>query len=326
MAVEWRGAREADLDAWVDALALIEAVDRTGEVLGRADLEHQVGLSYFDLGRDARLGWMGTEVVAWGTVVCIPNGRQRRVGLAGAVVPDHRGRGIGSELVEWQIGRGREMITASPEVSPAWLELSASQTDERRAELFRAFGFAPLRYYHEMRRPLADPIPVVALAPDLTLVPFDFSRDEATRSAHNEAFLDHFAATQLDRESWQTWVTGDHHFDIASSVLVLAGTEIAGYSLTGVYPEEWAGLGFTEGWIHQLGVRRPWRGQGVAKVLLGASATAFAGAGLEYAALDVDADNPTGALALYEGAGYRRTKTRVAWSLPVPSSSGRAAE
>ncbi len=98
---------------------------------------------------------------------------------------------------------------------------------------------------------------------------------------------------------------------------MLAGSEIAGYSLTGIHPAEWEGLGFREGWIHQLGVRRPWRGRGIATALLRASATAFAAAGLEYATLDVDADNPTGAVRLYESVGFRASKTRVAWSLTV---------
>lgn len=317
MNVEWRGAGESDLDAWVDALAVIEAVDRTGEVVARTDLEDQAALSYFDLERDCRLGWVDDEVVAWGTVICIPSSRQRRVGLAGAVVPAYRQQGIGTALVRWQVDRGREMLAASSETSPAWLELSAAEADVPRTELFRAFEFAPLRYYHEMRRPLGDPIRSRELAPDLALVPFDFARDEETRAVHNEAFEDHFAATVLDEETWHTWVTGDRHFDPGSSFLVLADNEIVGYSLTGVYPDEWEALGFREGWIHQLGVRRPWRGRGVATTLLAATATAFAAAGLEYAALDVDAENLSGALALYERAGYVRTKTRVSWSSPA---------
>ncbi len=317
MEVEWQAPGPGDLDAWTGALAAIEAVDRTGEVVGRDELEAQARLSYFEPQRDARLGWLDGRVVAWGTVVGIPNPRQRRVDLVGAVVPELRGCGLGTALVRWQVARGREVVAERGGVTTAWLELSAAVSDGPRTELFRAFGFAPLRYYHEMRRRLADPWREIGLPPDLALVPFDRVRDEQTRVAHNEAFLDHFAATELDAETWQTWVTGDRHFGADSSFLVLAGREIAGYSLTGIHPEDWEGLGFREGWIHQLGVRRPWRGRGLAKALLQASATAFAAAGLEYAALDVDADSPTGAVRLYEGLGFRPTKTRVAWSLTV---------
>ncbi len=201
MAVEWQAPGPGDLDAWVAALSAIETVDRTGEVLGPDELEAQAGLSYFDPERDARLGWLDGRVVAWGTVVCIPNPRQRRVDLAGAVVPEHRGCGLGTALVRWQVARGREVVAERAGATPAWLELSASVADGPRTELFRAFGFVPLRYYHEMRRPLADAWPDVAatpdLGPDLVLVPFDPARDEQTASRTTRR-----SSTTSPRRSW----------------------------------------------------------------------------------------------------------------------------
>jgi len=146
----------------------------------------------------------------------------------------------------------------------------------------------------------------------------DAAADEATRAAHNDTFRDHWGATGLDRETWTTWVTGHHSFRADRSFLVLDAGEIAGYALNSLHPADWPGLGFREGWTHQLGVRRRWRGRGVAKALLHATMRAFAADHLDFAALDVDADNPTGALALYEGVGYRRDRCRVAWAHPLP--------
>lgn len=317
MRVEWRAPDEGDLDDWADALARVEAVDRTGEVLGRADLEEQIGLSYFDVSTDARLAWWDGEVVAWGMVCCIPSPHQRRVLLDGAVVPEARGRGIGTELVSWQRDRGCEVAAKVDASIPGWLELSASEADHVRGDLFAESGFTPVRYYHEMRRALADGALPVGLRDDLDLVPYERAYDESVRVAHNEAFRDHFAASELDPESWDAWVTGHHNFRADCSYLVLDGDAVAGYALNAIHPDDWPALGFTEGWTHQLGVRRAWRGQGLAKALLGATAGAFAVEGLEYAALDVDAANPTGALVLYEGQGYQRAKTRVAWARPV---------
>src|SRR3954471_890040 len=94
--VEWRSARGRDLDAWIDALAEIEAVDRSGAVVVRADLEEQLALSYVNATEDTRLAWNRGCVVAWGTVYAIPNDRHWRVNLAGAVVPAMRGRGLGA--------------------------------------------------------------------------------------------------------------------------------------------------------------------------------------------------------------------------------------
>ena len=318
MEVQWTGASDDVLDAWVDALAEIEAVDRTGETLLRADLEDELALSYVDAETDVRLGWDDGRIVAWGSAVCIPNAHQRRVQVAGAVVPAHRNEGIGTELVAWLVARGAEVAAAQPTAAPGWLELSATDGDVARESLFAAYGFTRLRYYFEMRRALGAVVPPArSVDPPLRVVPYDPARDGATRDAHNEAFRDHFAANELDAETWARWITGGHGFRPDCSFLVLDGDEIAGYVLNSVHPDDWPGLGFTEGWTHQLGVRRPWRGRGVATVLLDLSAAAFASEGLDFATLDVDAENPTGALGLYESQGYHRDKTRVAWSLPV---------
>jgi|tagenome__1003787_1003787.scaffolds.fasta_scaffold20883152_2 mycothiol synthase len=318
MQVEWSGASESDLDDWVVAMAEIEAFDRTGEVLGRADLEDEIGLSYVDPAADVRLGRVGDRIVAWGSVVCIPNAHQRRVQVSGAVVPDLRGKGIGTELVTWLVDHGKVVAAAQPTDASGWLEIGATEGDLPRESLFAAFGFERLRYYFEMRRPLGQLTPSArTLAAPLRPVPYDFAFDDAARAAHNEAFRDHFASNQLDEETWHRWVTGGQGFRADCSFLVFDGDEIAGYVLNSIHPDDWPGLGFTEGWTHQLGVRRPWRGRGIATVLLDLSAAAFASEGLDFATLDVDAENPTGALGLYESQGYHRDKTRVAWSLPV---------
>lgn len=315
--VDWRSVSDSDLDAWVDALALIESFDRTGEVLDRSDLEDEIGMSTFDPARDGRLGWIDGKVVAWGTVACLPGTRQRRVLTSGSVVPAHRGSGLGSELLAWQVERGTEVVRARGGDTPAWLEVSATDGDLARESLFRDHGFSRLRYYFEMRRPLSGYAATPRAVPSpLRMVPFDRDLDDAVRDAHNEAFLDHFAASELDDESWRIWVTGDD-FRADLSYVVLDGDDVAGYVLNSLHPDDWPSLGFTEGWTHQLGVRRPWRHRGVASALLDATAAALAGAAIDFAALDVDADNPTGALGLYESNGYRREKTRVSWSRSV---------
>ncbi len=315
--LEWRAASDADLDAWADALAEAEAVDRSGEQVGREEVEELLALSYVDAAHDTRLGWIDGRVVAWGTVWSIPSAHQRRVMLEGGVVPSKRRCGLGTQLVGWLVARGVEVAAAADSRAPGWLELSASHGDPGRESLFSAFGFTPSRYYLQMRRPLDRIAAAPPPAHGLVVRPYAPDFDDRVRRAHNEAFRDHFASSELDPESWRRLVTGDRHFRADCSFLVLDGDEVVGYALNSIYPGEWEALGYSEGWTHQLGVRRAWRGRGVAKALLAATAVAFADEGLEYATLDVDAENPTGALALYEGAGYARARTRVAWSRPV---------
>ena len=316
--LEWRAPTDVDLPAWVELLAAIEAADRAGEVIGTRELEDQIGLSYFDPITDARLGWTVVgELVAWGTVLCIPNARQRRVSLQGAVHPEWRGRGVGSELVAWQVARGLDVGAAGPPELPGWLEVVASEHDRARADVFRDCGFAPIRYYLEMRRDLSAPIPEPRPAVGVTLEPFDVPSDELVRLAHNEAFEDHWGATAIDEETWATWCTGHHEFRADRSFVARDGHEVVGYALNSEHPNDWPALGFREGWTHQLGVLRPWRRRGVATALLLATLRAFVGDGLDFAALDVDSENPTGALALYESVGYARERCYVAWAHPL---------
>ena len=68
--------------------------------------------------------------------------------------------------------------------------------------------------------------------------------------------------------------------------------------------DDWAAAGYTSSYIDLVGVAREYRGRGVAATLLAAVVSASARAGLERAVLDVDSDNPTGALGLYKRLGF----------------------
>jgi len=59
------------------------------------------------------------------------------------------------------------------------------------------------------------------------------------------------------------------------------------------------------GWIATIGVRRPWRKQGLGLALLLHSFGEFYKRGKTTIGLGVDASNPTGATRLYQKAGMR---------------------
>ncbi|WP_236834261.1 N-acetyltransferase [Blastococcus sp. KM273129] len=52
--------------------------------------------------------------------------------------------------------------------------------------------------------------------------------------------------------------------------------------------------------------------------MIGSSLRAAAAHDCRVVALDVDSDNVTGALRLYESLGFSTVRTRVAWSLSLP--------
>jgi len=92
------------------------------------------------------------------------------------------------------------------------------------------------------------------------------------------------------------------------------GDEVAGSVMNFIYPAENDALGVRRGWLDHVSVRRPWRRRGLASALIVASLHALRDAGMTEAALGVDAENPTGALQLYEGLGFLRTKRDLNYS------------
>jgi mycothiol synthase len=62
-----------------------------------------------------------------------------------------------------------------------------------------------------------------------------------------------------------------------------------------------------------VSVRRPWRRRGLASALIARSMVVLRGRGMAIAALGVDAENPTGALGVYERLGFRPHRTWVTY-------------
>ena len=80
-----------------------------------------------------------------------------------------------------------------------------------------------------------------------------------------------------------------------------------------IFPTDNAAQGIQRGWLDRVSVRRPWRRRGVARALIAAALIELAPAGHGVASLGVDTENPTGALGLYEGLGFRVDKRATAY-------------
>jgi ribosomal protein S18 acetylase RimI-like enzyme len=96
-------------------------------------------------------------------------------------------------------------------------------------------------------------------------------------------------------------------------VLDSVTAEVAGYQLASHDPDIAVQRGFREGYTELLGVRRKYRGRGIARALLADAMRRFTAAGMDVASLDVDSENPSGALGLYTRLGYRAVNRTMAW-------------
>jgi mycothiol synthase len=318
----WRALATSDAAAVAALLAAAEEVDDTGEHYDESDVVEDMTDPALDLARDTLAAVAGDGAVL-GYSVAFPTLAVRdvdRVRLFGTVLPAARGRGLGRRLVEWGTARAAEQHRELHPDLPGEVLLHVPDSVPTAAALARAAGYEPVRWWYDMRRDLTAPLPELPPAPaGLALVPYSADRNEQLRLAHIEAFAGHWGSTPPDPERWGHWYTGAQAFRPELSWLVLdtGSDEIAGYLNAYHFPAATAATGVPEGYIGQIGVRDRWRRRGLGALLLAAALAGFREAGYERAALDVDTGNATGALSLYERAGFTVSHRSVTWSIPL---------
>lgn len=319
--LQWRPATTADLDNWAELIARTAAVEHPVWFEKRADLVHVLESTKNDPRTNTLVGLDRDGVArAYGRITKNPEG-DKAIGM-GCVDPDWQRRGIGSAVLAWQEAQTRRRFhtdkAAGHSSAPPRLRIRTEEQHQHQAALFRSRGYDIVRWFNEMHRPLsgsaAKPAPAARLESGLELCTFDASLHEAVRLAHNDAFRDHWGSEPRDEETWRFTIeepTARHDW---SAVVIDASTgEVAGYQLASYDPASAVDRGFKEGYTELLGVRRAFRGRGIAQALLADALRRFTAAGMDIASLDVDSANPTGALALYLGMGYSPVNRSMTW-------------
>jgi mycothiol synthase len=173
-------------------------------------------------------------------------------------------------------------------------------------------GYRYFRSSYTMEIALDAPAPA-ALPAGIELRTYRDEDEAVLRAALNEAFsADPFWHT-VTPSSFREFYLGARGYDPALWLLAWDDDTLAGFSLN--YPERVGDP--TLGWVGTLGVRAPWRRRGLAGALLRSSFHTLYDRGLRRVGLGVDAENATGALRLYEGAGMHRVRQNDNWTLEL---------
>jgi mycothiol synthase len=318
--LSWRALKSGDAAALARTYAAVEAVDRTGDHFSEQDVRDELEDESIDLERDSLAAFAGDgELVAFARLVGSADVRDvDRIHVDGAVSPATRGRGLGRGLLAWADERAPQLHRERhPDVAGA-LCVGVHERNPSKRALVEAAGYEPIRWEHRMTRALDGVLPEVAPTPvGLTLTRYTRDRDDAVRRAHSEAFADHWGATPPDEQRWSHSYTGMRAFRPDLSRVILAGDEVVAYLLAYFWEADAAASGVREAFVGQLGVRSPWRRRGLGGLLLADVLRAARTAGFERSVLTVDAANVTGALGLYERAGFAVRDTSVSWVKPL---------
>jgi mycothiol synthase len=216
--------------------------------------------------------------------------------------PAHRGVGLGSALLDRIEARAAKRF----EPGSGALFTAITDVDEPAEALVRSRGFEHVRTFRHLQIDL-DGSPRDPREPPAGIEIRGIEPERDLRRVHAifvEAFSGEWGYRPIPFEEWIGMEVETPSYDPSLWLLATDGDEAVGAQSGVVWGDR--------GWVGELGVRTPWRGRGIASALLRRAFATFASRGLPRVMLNVDSENSTGAVRLYEGVGMR---TLRAWDV-----------
>ncbi len=259
----------------------------------------------FDLATDARVVATADGQIVGSTDVVFRPPYVRNFVWA-RVHPAFRGQGIGTVLTQWAESRIVDQMPAAPADARITAGCSTISTHGAGSELLTNLGYAYTRSFHSMKIEMESPPPSPVWPAGIAVRTMVVGQDEAAvYRAKDEAFRDHWGHVEIAFEEgfarWMHHLQHNPEHDPALYFLAMDGDEIAGYALCEPKIADDPAMA----WVDNLGVRRPWRRQGLALALLQHVFGEFYQRGIKKVGLGVDASSLTGATRLYERAGMQ---------------------
>lgn len=261
-----------------------------------------------DPATDSRLAFFADEIVGFARVWEANPDEMR---LYARTHPDATGHGIGSALLAFCEDRARALIGGGSRE----LTTTSWAADEQAPDLLAARGFAPVRYFLQMKI-AGDALPPQAAWPDgISVEPFSEGNveDSALYEAWRAVFAGHWGRPDQGPDAfWEERRDAEREiFPFDPLLWFVAGPagNVAGFALC----EQNGDLGR----VAELGVVDDFRGRGLGLALLTHGFHELRGRGAEEIVLDVDAENVTSALRLYRKAGMTEHPSFTIWGKEI---------
>jgi mycothiol synthase len=311
---------EPDLAAMVRIFTAANEADRIDERVSIEGLRNWLAHTspHFDPNADVVLAIVDGEPVGYGWTSWVDTtDGLRDYATRGHMHPAWRRRGIGTAILGHNEARLRQLAAGHATDRPRSYTGYAPERRPGAIALLTGAGYRPVRYFFDMVRPTLDDITVPDLPAGLEIRPVA-GREQMRQlfDADIEAFADHWGGFDASDASFESWLA-DPDFDPSLFVVAFDGNEIAGAVANAISQHENEQLGRARGLLDSVFTRRRWRGRGLAGALVARSLVLLRERGMTSAMLGVDADNPTGALSVYERAGFAVDLRSTAYRKPL---------
>jgi mycothiol synthase len=287
-----RPAKAADAPAVAGLMAACDI-----ELYGVAERElHEVVDDWarpgLDLARDTVVVLDGAEPVGYAEVY-----RGERADAC--VAPSHRGRGIGSALVRWWIGRARE--AGSSRVGQ-----TISDTDVASRSLLEGLGAHSGHTAWILDIDVTAPPPPPVVPPGYAVRAMLPGEERAVFTVIDRAFSEWEGRTPGAYDDWAATTVASSRFEDWMAPVMVHCDRIVGAAILATF--------WDEGWVAELAVDRGHRGRGLGRALLAHAFCVYHGM---RPTVGVSTDSRTGALDLYLHVGMQVRRSYTRWSFDL---------
>jgi ribosomal protein S18 acetylase RimI-like enzyme len=309
----YRGPSDFAAIAAVNAAS--QALDKVDYHIRAEDVEHMyLHLVHTDIRRDMLFVEVDGQVVGYNRTWSMreENGPWL-FGWAGVLMPEWRGRGLGTAALGYLETHLRELAAGQGAEGERYFQAYTANTETGREALLRGAGYEMVRQERMMAQPLrgpgVEPVAVSAMPEGLEVRPVPPELYRAVWDADVEAFRDHWGYVPPTEADYERWLSSPR-FNAALWKVAFdqASGEVAGMVLNFINENENKDYHRQRGYTEGISVRRPWRRRGLARALLTRSLQMFQEMGMAEAALGVDSENLSGAFRLYESVGFVETQ------------------
>jgi mycothiol synthase len=297
-------AGAADIAPLLELLAAVRAVDPLEDAITAESLQTEFSEPGFDPQRDMRL-WEDADgrLVGFGQMYFPQTGDEPDAFLWFRVHPALADSDLAGQILHWADQHAAEVERERSVKLKLRAFVRKQQADQ--IALLERHGFRVARYFFRMARPLGEPIPEPVFPAGFTLTHTAGAADaERWVDLFNLSFVDHYNFHPLTPELHAHWLQDSAYRPEGDLIAVAPDGTWGAFCFCLINREENELNGRSEGWIRLLGTRRGYRKIGLGRAMLLAGLQRLKAEGVETAVLGVDAENPTGALRLYESVGF----------------------
>jgi len=313
MAFDRRPLAPGDAGDWAALLTAIQHADKSDDYPSEQDLQEAFGQPDQDFARGSIAIYDSRTMVGYGVLTCrsvaepVHNMRHE-----GGVHPSYRGRGFGGELLDWAEQTAVPLHDERFPGRPLSLSSGCLSRNAGAVALHEQRGYQPVRWFHSMTRDLSAAIPAAMIPAGVEISGYAPERVEHALLVRNESFRDHWESTETSTQSWARFLASPA-FRPGLSFLAYEGSEPLGMLISREHDAYNRATGHRDLHIALVGTRAAGRKRGIATALLMTAMSAARAEGYDQTSLGVDADSLTGAVRLYERAGFTVALTWTAY-------------